>query len=136
VILLDTSVLSAVLRRRRPGQTEKALSDRVQALLNSGARVGVPGVVLQELLSGIRSRKQFQNVREVMVRGYPVITATVGEHLLAADVANRCQTHGVSVSTVDALIAALALNGRAQLFTVDQDFTKIAEHVPLQLFES
>jgi hypothetical protein len=28
------------------------------------------------------------------------------------------------------------LNGRAQLFTVDQDFTKIAAHVPLQLFES
>jgi predicted nucleic acid-binding protein len=136
VILLDTSVLSAVLRRRRPGQREKTLADRVQGLLNSGARVGVPGVVLQELLSGIRNRKQLESVKDVMLRGYPVIAATVGDHLLAADVANRCQASGVSVSTVDALITALALNGRAQLFTVDQDFARIADHVPLRLFES
>jgi predicted nucleic acid-binding protein len=33
------------------------------------------------------------------------------------------------------LIAAQAVNGRAQLFSLDADFARIARHVPLRLFD-
>jgi len=43
VILLDTSVLSAVLRRRKKGEAEEELTARVSALLASDEEVAVPG---------------------------------------------------------------------------------------------
>jgi predicted nucleic acid-binding protein len=134
VILLDTSVLSAVLRRKAPASEERRVAERLQALLNTGQRIGVPGIVVQELLSGIRETAQFEAIKRALLRGYPVVTATVGDHVLAADVANKCRRRGVAVSSVDALIAALAINAKAQLFALDEDFAQIAKVTPLRLF--
>ena len=85
MILLDTSVLSVVLRRKAPGAEERRLGERLQALLNSGQRVSVPGIVVQEVLAGIRESRQFESIRGVLLRGYPVVAAAVGDHVLAAD---------------------------------------------------
>jgi predicted nucleic acid-binding protein len=40
---------------------------------------------------------------------------------------------GLSLTTIDTLIAAIALDHRAVLFTVDQDFSRIARITGLQL---
>ncbi len=133
MILLDTSVLSVVLRRKAPTFEERRLGERLQALLNSGQRVSVPGIVVQEVLSGIQESRQFESIRGVLLRGYPVVTAAVGDHVLAADLVNRCRRRGVTASSVDALIAALAINARAQLFAADGDFDDIARCMPLRL---
>jgi predicted nucleic acid-binding protein len=135
VILLDTSVLSTVLRRRQAGAPERALSDRLEKILKAGERVAVPGVVLQELLSGIREPSVFEKVKNVLLRSYPLMTASVGDHVLAADVVNRCKRKGVAASSIDALITALALNARARLFTTDEDFKHISRIVDLRLLE-
>jgi predicted nucleic acid-binding protein len=136
VILLDTSVLSAALRRRAKGSGELQVAERLLALLGSGQRVSVPGIVVQELLSGIRESSQFESVKHLLLRGYPILTAAVGDHVLAADIVNRCRRRGVAVSSIDALIAALAINSKARLFTTDADFERIAGLVPLRLFQS
>jgi len=136
VILLDTSVLSAALRRRAKGSVELQVAERLQALIGSGQRVSVPGIVVQELLSGIRESSQFESVKRLLLRGYPILTAAVGDHVLAADVVNRCRRRGVAVSSIDALIAALAINSKARLFTTDEDFERIAGLVPLRLFKT
>jgi predicted nucleic acid-binding protein len=135
VILLDTSVLSAALRRRRAGAAETQLVSVLQGLLNAGQKVAVPGLVVQELLSGVREEAQFQRMKTVLLRGYPVITASIGDHLLAADVANRCRRRGITASSGDALIAALAINRRATLFSADDDFKDIAVATSLKLLE-
>ncbi len=135
MILLDTSVLSAALRRRARGLGELEIAERLQALLGSGQRVAVPGIVVQELLSGIRESSQFESVKRLLLRGYPILTAAVGDHVLAADVVNRCRRRGMAVSSIDALIAALAINSKASLFTTDEDFERIAGLVPLRLFQ-
>ena len=133
MILLDTSVLSAVLRRRQSGAREKALAERLQGLLNSGERVGLPGIVLQELLSGVRDSAQFEQLKGVLLRGYRLVIASPGDHLMAAEIVNKCRRKGIAVSSVDALIAALALNARARLFAIDEDFDRISGVVPLRL---
>jgi len=135
VILLDTSVLSAALRRRKTGPGKTQLVGVLQGLLNTGQKVTVPGLVVQELLSGVRDDAQFQRMKTILLRGYPIITASLGDHLLAADIANQCRRKGVTVSTGDALIAALAINRRATLFSVDRNFRDIARATTLKLLE-
>jgi len=126
VILLDTSVLSAVLRRRRKGEREAALADRVATLLAGERQVGVPGIVLQELLSGISERAQHARVLAGVRESFPVVLATEGDHLKAADLVSLAASRGTALSTPDALIAAQALNRRASLLTSDEDFRRLA----------
>lgn len=135
MILLDTSVISAVLRRRRRGVLEAELARRVAVLLASDARVGLPGIVLQELLSGIAERAQHQRVLAAVRESFPLVLATEGDHLKAADLTSAASRTGVSLSTPDALIAAQALNRRAQLFTTDRDFESLAGLAGLRLVQ-
>ena len=134
MIVLDTSVLSAVLRRRRRGQIEDALAARVTALLNSEEQVSVPGIVLQELLSGMAEQKQGERVLAAIRQSFPVVLATEGDHLKAADLANLAAGKGLALSTPDALIAAQAFNRRARLFTTDGDFNRLAAIAGLKLY--
>jgi hypothetical protein len=125
MILLDTSVLSAVLRRRRKGEREAALAARVATLLAGERQVAVPGIVLQELLSGISERAQHARVLAGVRESFPVVLATEGDHLKAADLVSLAAGRGTALSTPDALIAAQALNRRASLLTSDEDFQRL-----------
>jgi len=121
VILLDTSVLSAVLRRRKRGDVEEALATRLSSLLKSEEQVAVPGIVLQEVLSGVADQKQGERVLAAVRESFPVMLATEGDHLKAADLSKLAARKGVALSTPDALIAAQAFNRRANVFTTDGD---------------
>lgn len=134
MILLDTGVVSAVLRRRRRGEREAALAGRVSALLDSDTPVALPGIVLQEVLSGIAERAQHDRVLAAVRESFPVVLATEGDHLLAANLVNAGARKGVALHTPDALIAAQALNRRARLFTTDGDFERLAGWAGLRLF--
>jgi predicted nucleic acid-binding protein len=126
VILLDTSVVSVVLRRRSRGEPEEAVARRVAALLQGDQQVGLPGIVLQEVLSGIAERTQHEKLLAGLRASFPVILATEGDHLLAADLVSLAARRGVALSTADALIAAQAINRHASLFTSDADFATLA----------
>lgn len=127
MILLDTSVASAVLRRRRKGERETALTDRVAALLEGERQVAIPGIVLQELLSGISERAQHERVLAAVRESFPVVLATEGDHLKAADLVTAAAGNGIALSTPDALIAAQAVNRRASLLTSDAGFQSLTK---------
>lgn len=133
MILLDTSVVSAVLRRRRRGAAEEELAERFAALLRGDEHLALPGLVLQELLGGVAERLQHDRLLRAVHDSFPVVLATEGDHLKAADVVNACAAQGVALSTPDALIAAQALNRRARLFTVDADFRRLPASIGLRL---
>lgn len=133
MILLDTSVVSAVLRRRRKAEVDETLARKVDALLRSDEQVALPGIVLQELLSGISERAQYEKVFAAARESFSVLLATEGDHLKAADIVNIASATGVAVSTPDALIAAQALNRRATLLTTDADFGRVAKLAGLRL---
>ncbi len=61
MIFIDTSALAHGLRRRR-GTT---LSDEAREfgdLLRRGVRLGIPSIVVQEVLSGVRTDEQFEGL--------------------------------------------------------------------------
>jgi predicted nucleic acid-binding protein len=133
VILLDTSVLSAALRRRRRGPAEESVAERIAALLAGQEEVALPGVVFQEILSGIGDRAQKEKLLARLRQSFPIELATEGDHIMAADLATQAAKGGVSLSTPDALVAAQAINRRARLFTTDDDFEPITRLSGLKL---
>lgn len=135
MILLDTSALQAVLRRRRRGEREERLCKRVAALLEGDEPIAVPGVVLQELASGIAERSQCEKVLAALRETFPVLLATEGDHLKAADLASLAARKGLQLSVPEALIAAQAVNRRARLFTADADFGTLAAMAGLRLVQ-
>jgi predicted nucleic acid-binding protein len=134
VILLDTSVLSRVFRRRRPGPDERRLQLVFEKLMASDVPLGLPGIVLQEVLSGIRSHRQFSDLTAKLTAAFTVLPEGIPEHVEAARVKNVCLGKGLNVSGVDCLIAACAIAGNHELFAVDEDFEAIARHAPLRLY--
>jgi hypothetical protein len=134
VILFDTSVLSRVLRRRHPGPAERRLRAVFDELMASDDPLGLPGIVLQEVLSGVRSERQFAELSGRVLAAFSILPEGVPEHVEAARVRNVCLAKGLNVSGVDCLIAACAITGGHELFTVDEDFEAIAKHTPLKLY--
>ncbi len=134
MILFDTSVLSRVLRRRHPGPAERRLRAVFDELMASDDPLGLPGIVLQEVLSGVRSERQFAELSGRVLAAFSILPEGVPEHVEAARVRNVCLAKGLNVSGVDCLIAACAITGGHELFTVDEDFEAIAKHTPLKLY--
>lgn len=133
MILLDTSVVSAVLRRRRRGEAEESVARKVGALLAGDEEVALPGIVFQEVLSGIADRTQHDKLLTSIRESFPIALATEGDHIMAADLVTQAARRGVALSTPDALIAAQAINRRARLFTTDDDFQDLARVTTVRL---
>jgi predicted nucleic acid-binding protein len=135
VILFDTSVLSRVFRRRRPGAEERRLQILFEGLMTSDAPLGLPGIVLQEVLSGMASQKQFADLRSKLLAAFTVLSASAPDHVEAARLKNLCMSKGLNVSGIDCLIASTVIAGDHELFAVDGDFGEISKHSPLKLFK-
>jgi predicted nucleic acid-binding protein len=127
--------LVSCLRRRRSESNEPGEAAVLRELIEANEEVALPGIVLQELLSGIREKAQFERLEEIL-SGFPLILATKGTHIEAARIANACRSKGIATYTVDSLIAAMAIEHNAQLFTSDRDFVRMADHCALRLFEN
>ncbi len=134
MILLDTSVLSRVFRRKRPGAEEQRLQSVLAGLMEGEAPLGLPGIVLQEVLSGIPSQERFTDLRAKLLASFVIIPATTQDHLDAARLKNVCASKGLNASGIDCLIAASAIAGGHLLFARDDDFEAISEFAPLELF--
>lgn len=135
MILFDTSVLSRVFRRRRPGPHERQLQAIFETLMAGEMPLGLPAIVLQEVLSGLSSEKQFRDLRAKLLGAFTILPASVDDHIEAARLKNVCTGKGANVSGIDCLIAASAIAGGHELFAVDADFETICEHSALTLFK-
>jgi predicted nucleic acid-binding protein len=105
----------------------------VGELLVADAPLGIPGIVLQELLSGLCSIKQFDALQHDLLASFTIVLATQEHHIEAARLRNKCLARALGISSIDSLIAAMAIVGDHQLFAADRDFEVIARSSPLRL---
>lgn len=133
MILVDTSILSLAFRRRAREVPEAAEARVLRALVEGDDDVRVPGIVFQELLSGVRTGKEHQALRAAL-EGFPLVLATREDHEAASVLANGCRAAGIAAATVDCLIAAQAMRRAASLFTTDADFEKMRRVADLRLY--
>jgi predicted nucleic acid-binding protein len=132
VFVIDTSVWSRALRRRRRSDSESTEAALIRRLVHEDEPIGLPGIVLQELLSGVRTKKEFERLRKVL-DPFAVLLATEEHHLLAASLFNTCKSKGLNVSPTDVLIAATSIHCGGTLITADNDFVRMAEHIDLTI---
>lgn len=132
--LIDTSVWSLALRKKG-AKDIRLLSaiDKLNMLLEHGERIFLLGIILQEILQGIKKRDDFSKVSDSLSY-FPVIEASKEDYIFAAELFNHCQSKGVQASTVDFLIASISINHDCRLLTTDKDFQHIAKHTELNLF--
>lgn len=128
-VLVDTSVWSLALRRKRGShkRTEKAIVAELTDLVADG-RIVIIGSIRQEILSGVKSEQEFEQLRERLADfdDEPLETADFEE---AARCCNQCRAAGVSGSPADFLICAVAIRRGLPVFTVDADFQRYsAQH--------
>ena len=93
------------------------------------------GAVRQELLSGIRTRKQYESLKSHL-RAFPDLSSQVEDYELAADYFNICRQNGVQGSNTDFLMCAVANRRKHSILTTDKDFESYGVYIPLNLFSS
>lgn len=126
-VLIDTSAW--ILALRPDGSPEAR--EEVRRLLES-SRAATAGIVMLELLSGTRSQREFRELREELgaLRLLDITSATWERaYRLGYDLRRA----GLTIPSVDVLIAALALEHECSLLHADRHFDLIAEHHPLSV---
>ena len=131
MILLDTSFVSRVFRRSVPSAGDPAVA-AYHRMIEEDVSLFLPGIVAQEVLSGLRPENEFVRMARIL-EGFALVLAEKSDHLRAAQVFNICARKGISTSAVDCLIAALAIRLSAPLATFDEDFSRIAHHTELMI---
>ena len=132
ITIVDTSVWSQALRRPKKQSATNQAGRVLRAMVSDGQSVALPGIVLQELLSGVRVRREFERLREVL-SPFQVIYAREEHHVEAARIFNACRKKGIATTAPDALIAATTRVEHGQLLTSDNDFNHMAEIVDLKV---
>ncbi len=87
----------------------------------------VSGIIVTEILQGIRSEKEYKHVKALL--GELVYLATPREtYVLAADLFRSAQKKGFTIrKTIDCLIAACALHYQIPILHKDADFDKLKQ---------
>lgn len=127
MVLVDTSIWIDFFQSS-DSQAAEALTN----LIKGHNRVVLCGIVLQEILQGIRARKSFASTREHLLK-FPFIETNRDTWLRAAALYRELRAKGITLPPVDVTIAALAIQHDMPLFTRDAHFSTITRHYPLRL---
>jgi len=90
------------------------------------------GPILQELLDGLRSDRQFARLLAAL-RPIPMLPLDREACVLAARMRNDFRRRGVQAGPTDFLIAAACIQAGCPLLTADRDFKRIAARSELVL---
>ena len=129
-VLVDTCIWSDVLRHKSP---DTYLAIKLQELIRN-ARVAIIGPIRQELLSGISQARQFNGLKDTLAY-FEDLPLNTEHYEKAAEYCNICRRKGISGSTVDFLICAVAVMENLTIFTVDKDFENYKQYLPLRLIK-
>lgn len=122
MILADTSVWVELLRGGA-----SAAGRELYRLIEEEEDVCLTGIVLTEILQGIRSDREAATVRDYLL-DFPILEPKGLEtYLAAAQIFRQCRQKGRTIrKTVDCIIAAICIEHQLILLHQDRDFDSIA----------
>jgi len=128
LILVDSSVwIDFLSSRPGPGGQE------LRRLIEDGAPLAITGVVVTEILQGLkRDVKHIENYLSLFdlleARGFET-------YRNAAALFRLARSQGVSLTTTDAIIATVAVENGATIFSLDRDFMRMAHMAGFRLHQ-
>lgn len=129
-IIADTCVWSMALRREATINTP--IVNTLKNLIME-SRIQLIGPIRQELLSGIKSKKQFELLKGYL-DAFDDLVIVKEDYELAAEYFNMARRKGIQGSTTDFLICAISVKQKMPIFTLDNDFSHFQSIIPIQLF--
>ena len=134
-VLVDTSVWSQALRRQT-AETSSTAQERVvnelKELIND-SRIAMLGPVRQELLSGVKTQKQFETLQQIL-SVFSDEPLRIQDYEQAAKNFNQCRQGGVQGSNTDFLICAVSMSREWPIYSLDKDFEQYKNHLALKLY--
>jgi len=125
MIILDTDVLIEIFDR----DSERG-DGAMEAILESGQDIATTSINLHEILYGLE--KYAKPVKDVL--RLPVLDYTKRDALLSASIEVKAEKEGAAIRRTDSMIAAVAINHGAQLYTFDHKHFQQLEAMGLELF--
>lgn len=125
--LIDTSIWISYLKGEK-----NAGVDYLKDILAKRSAFGITSVIYQEILQGVYSEKDFNELKEYFETQEfyhpkdPILT-----YEFAASLYFRCRKKGLTIrSTIDCLIASIAIEHDLLLLHNDKNFEEIAKIIP------
>ncbi|MGV3278740.1 PIN domain nuclease [Rickettsiales bacterium LUAb2] len=131
MIIVDTSVWIDFFNGFQ-SKEQQAL----QKLIMNNEPVAITGIILTEILQGIKDNSTYDKVKESLL-AFPIYNpqGTIS-YVNMADIFRTLRKNGITVrKTVDCLIATVCIENDFSLLHKDNDFTVIAEYIPLKVFK-
>lgn len=126
-VLVDTSVWIDFFNPR-PGPA----GDELRRMIAAAESVVLTGIIVTEILQGLV--RDVATIEKFLAQWDLIEPTGFRTYVRAAELYRQARSHGLTLTTVDALIATLAVENRAQLFTLDKDFARLARWAPLGLY--
>ena len=131
MILVDTSVWIDFFRG-----TPSPSAESLKALIANHADICICGVILTEILQGIRSDKQFAQTRDLLDA---TVFLPMGRETFAhaAILYRKLRKKGYTVrKPIDCMIAAVAIEHEVPLLHNDKDFLPLEKHASLESYRT
>jgi|WetSurMetagenome_2_1015567.scaffolds.fasta_scaffold139101_2 predicted nucleic acid-binding protein len=127
MVIVDSSVWIDLLQGKETRQT--LLFEQRAAL----QEIGLPDLVLYEILQGVKDPAKFAKIKTRLLV-FPLLD-TAGKEiaLKAAENSLALRRRGISVKTIDCLLATFCIQHQHAFLTSDSDFIPYTEHLGLTL---
>jgi predicted nucleic acid-binding protein len=131
VTIVDTTVWIDFFQDKNTPQTEM-----LQHMLNAGEDICICGVILTEILQGIREDEDYTAVTS-RFKAFLFLPMHHGTFVNAAQLYRTLRRRGVTIrNAVDCMIAAVAIEHDIPLLHHDRDFDPIEEHCGLKVIKT
>lgn len=128
--LVDTTVWIDLFADRNTPQVSL-----FESLIIGREDICLCGVILTEVLQGIRDEKEYSKTRAVL-SNLIYLPMEFNTFLLAADIYRSARSKGITIrNSVDCMIAAVCIENTIPILHNDRDFDLIAKEFELKVLE-
>lgn len=131
-VLVDTTIWSFVFRKNNRSKDENSIESKLRELISEN-RIRMIGPIRQEILSGISLESSFLKLQKKL-EPFDDLEISSSDYVRAAEMYNICRKKGIQGSHIDYLICAISERYYLSIFTLDQDFSLYAKHIPILIY--
>ncbi|MCL4537362.1 MAG: PIN domain nuclease [Nitrospirae bacterium] len=131
MVLIDTSAFIEFLNH-----TGSPFDREIERIIVNDEDVAIADIVLTEILQGIRDDKEYNAVKKSLL-SFPIYSLKSHDsYIAAAELYRKCRKKGITLrSTVDLLIAQIAIENDLLLLHNDKDFDSITRISSLKVYK-